>query len=153
MTNFKTRTIYGKKYEFKLQKDGKYWMTKDLTGTRQGVHQGKNTEYFTFDQANSLKLPKDVKVPSKDDFVNLYRSYGEDAKLFLKDSIFADSFSGDYFDDMYDQGNYGYYWSSTARGTVNAFGLYFDDEFVYPGVDYVKYAGYAVRCVIYGGYE
>lgn len=152
-TKTKTRTIYGKEYTFELQKDGKYWMTTDLTNTKQGIHQGKGTEYFTFDQANNLKLPKDVKIPSKDDFVKLYESYDRDAKRFLKGSVFADSFSGlcSYSDGLYGQGNYGRYWSSTAYGADGAFGLYFGDEYVYPGSVGNEGVGYAVRCVIEGG--
>lgn len=147
-----TRTIYGRQYKFTLMPDGNYWMTENLTATKQGVHQDieNETEYFTFGQANSLKLPKDVHVPSKDDFIKLVKALGVKTGKKLIRSDFQATFSGFYYDGLGVQGGEGNYWSSTAVGTGVAYGLNFYDDYVYPGNGSYKDVGYAVRCVIYG---
>ncbi|MBQ1373714.1 hypothetical protein IIY66_02840, partial [Candidatus Saccharibacteria bacterium] len=49
---------------------------------------------------------------------------------------------------VYNRGSYGRYWSSSAYSSLNAYRLYFDSEFVYPGTgNYYKYYGNMVRCV------
>ena len=60
-------------------------------------------------------------------------------------------FSGGWLDGFYNQGSYGYYWSSTASSSAEAGNLYFYSSFVYPGYSVnVKYNGRAVRCVMDG---
>ncbi len=43
---------------------------------------------------------------------------------------------------------YGYYWTTSARGTSTAHSMYFGPTYVYPGTrEASKYAGYSVRCI------
>ena len=46
------------------------------------------------------------------------------------------------------RGNFGYYWSSTARNTYNAYYLYFVSSNVSPTGNSDKSRGFSVRCVI-----
>ena len=49
---------------------------------------------------------------------------------------------------VYERGSYGYYWSSTALSSYNAYYLYLNSSLVNPGTnDYTKYVGRAFRCV------
>ena len=45
------------------------------------------------------------------------------------------------------QGSSGYYWSSTADGSDNAYRLYLNSSSVYPASSSSKYRGFSVRCV------
>ncbi len=46
------------------------------------------------------------------------------------------------------RGSYGYYWSSTARSSLNAYDLYFSSSVVGPGTgSSIKYYGGTIRCV------
>jgi hypothetical protein len=57
--------------------------------------------------------------------------------------------SGLYYYGLFGQGDYGYYWSSTAYSSGYAYLLYFDPSYVYPGDDYYdSVIGLAVRCVL-----
>ena len=44
-------------------------------------------------------------------------------------------------------GSYGYYWSSTASGTSNAYGVYFYSGYLGPAGSVDRYRGYSVRLV------
>ena len=49
---------------------------------------------------------------------------------------------------VYNRGSYGYYWSSTANSSDDAYYLYLDSSYVTPGTsDSSKYLGWTVRCV------
>ncbi|MBQ3353127.1 BspA family leucine-rich repeat surface protein, partial [Candidatus Saccharibacteria bacterium] len=49
---------------------------------------------------------------------------------------------------VYNRGSYGYYWSSSANGSYNAYSLYFNSTGVGPGTNYNgKYNGLSVRCI------
>lgn len=45
-------------------------------------------------------------------------------------------------------GSYGYWWSSTAYSSANAYFLYLDASRVYPSSSISRYYGYSVRCVL-----
>jgi len=49
--------------------------------------------------------------------------------------------------NVYNVGDYGYYWSSTPNGEYYPYYLYFDDSYVYPANYYYRYFGYSVRLV------
>ena len=60
-------------------------------------------------------------------------------------------FSGYWDNGFYNQGFYGYYWSSTANSSPYARYLFFNSFSVYPGSNSTnKYDGFAVRCVMDG---
>jgi hypothetical protein len=46
-----------------------------------------------------------------------------------------------------DVGSSGFYWSGSARGSSNAYYLYFNNGYVYPADIISQGRGYAVRCV------
>ncbi|MBO4276172.1 hypothetical protein J5868_00465, partial [Candidatus Saccharibacteria bacterium] len=48
----------------------------------------------------------------------------------------------------YDRNSIGFYWSSSANSSSNAYRLYLFSSWVYPGTDNRdKYSGFSVRCV------
>ena len=56
--------------------------------------------------------------------------------------------SGYWYNSFFNQGSYGYYWSSSQYSRVNAHSLYFSSTSVYPASNYDnKYYGFAVRCI------
>ena len=60
-------------------------------------------------------------------------------------------FSGGWSSGFVVQGSNGYYWSSTARSSTNAWGLGFNSSGVNPGSTHGgKYVGFAIRCVMDG---
>ena len=56
-------------------------------------------------------------------------------------------YSGAYTSGLAGQGTWGNYWSSTVVGVTNANALLFRASNVGTATSYVKYYGYAVRCV------
>ena len=60
-------------------------------------------------------------------------------------------FSGYYYGDVRDQGDYGYWWSATADDSGNAYILYADSNgYVYPRDGYSGSLGYSIRCLMPG---
>jgi uncharacterized protein (TIGR02145 family) len=58
-------------------------------------------------------------------------------------------FSGYYYSSLYNQGSYGYFWSSTVNSSTSAPDLYFYSGLVYPGSSYDgRNYGFAVRCLV-----
>ena len=58
-------------------------------------------------------------------------------------------FSGYWYNGFYNQGSYGYYWSSTANSSTFARNLSFDSSYVGPGnFNGNKCSGRAIRCVL-----
>ena len=57
-------------------------------------------------------------------------------------------FSGYWDNGFYYQGSDGYYWSSTANSSTNAWVLYFSSSYVSPARGGSKWYGFAVRCVM-----
>ena len=52
-----------------------------------------------------------------------------------------------YSGSVSNRGSNGYYWSSTAGSSGNAYSLYFNSSNVYPSSGYDKYSGFSVRCL------
>lgn len=91
--------------------------------------------------------PKNWKLPAYSDYQNLRGYYDSSAQM--HDSSFT--FSGYVYNGILNnsQNDYsaGYYWSSTARDTSNAYELYINKSMAYAGDNLLKYYGFSVRCM------
>jgi uncharacterized protein (TIGR02145 family) len=66
----------------------------------------------------------------------------------LASGAWGGAYSGGWETGLYDQSSYGYFWSSTVYSGAYARYLYFNSSFVSPVNSYIKWDGYAVRCVL-----
>ena len=95
--------------------------------------------------------PKGWRLPtsgnSNNDFQILYSSYNSSSAL--RSSPVNLTLSGSaYSSSTYDQGSYGYYWSSTVYNNNYAYYLFLGSSGVNPSRDNdTKYSGFSVRCV------
>ena len=89
--------------------------------------------------------PSGWRLPTQAELTTLKNSYNTGAKLV--GSPFLGVYAGDYYNSQfYDGGSGGYYWSSTADNSFNAYVLFFYSSSA--GVSYNnKYNGRSVRCV------
>ncbi len=125
----------------------------------------KNIEdYHNFYEANGIAAVNGKRLPTKEEFEqlnscfkvwdsNLTGYWFAECKADLKNpfkSLFLPAAGYRYYftGSVYNQGSYGYYWSSTAYSGTLGHSLYFNDAYVGP-VNYGSYAyGFAIRCVI-----
>ena len=123
---------------------------------------GVGTTSITNADVNESICPAGWRLPTSNSdsanysFGNLVKQYGytgsnqsgtTDATLLASPLFFARGgyvYSG----SLYDQGSYGYYWSSRAySSSYIAYYLLFNSSYVGPSSDYFRYFGFSVRCV------
>ena len=110
---------------------------------------GTGTYEITSGNATSSICPTGWRLPTSTEFNTMYNQYGSGRNLRATGAgqpafVLSGFRSGS---STYDQGSYGYYWSSTAYSSFNAYRLYLNSSGVYPR-DYIsKYYGFSVRCV------
>ena len=89
--------------------------------------------------------PSGWRLPTSAELTTLKNSYSTGTAL--TGSPFLGVYAGVYYNSQfYDGGSYGYYWSSTANNSNNAYYLYFNSSSADVRNDY-KNKGYSVRCV------
>jgi uncharacterized protein (TIGR02145 family) len=115
--------------------------------------------YFSFDEANASDLGDGWKMPTKEDFRELYDNTtsewttlnGVYGRLFTSklngNSIFfpaAGYYSGT---TLYGRGSYGYYWSASRYSGSLGYRLLFYSGYVYPQYFSSRRFGFSVRAV------
>ena len=88
-------------------------------------------------------------------FYNLLNQYGftsstgSGTNSITRDPLFfvRSGYVGPDFHYLFNAGNYGYYWSSVARSSSNAYLLSFFSSNVSPSSNIIRYVGQSVRCV------
>ena len=77
----------------------------------------------------------------------LSSTYADDAALVANNLVFLPAAGFRYGSDVYGVGELGSYWSSTAYGSIDAYGVSFNSSDVRPGYDDYLFSGYSVRLV------
>jgi len=134
-------------YQCAMMPDGKIWQIENMRGGDCLYTDNEYGSYYTWEQAKKV-VPKGFKLPTKKDFDRLIKALGVKTGRELYESIWQGIFSGSYYNGLYGQGNNGYYWSSTALDSSDAYYLYLYDGYVGPGFSFGKTYGFAVRCLI-----
>ena len=108
---------------------------------------------------DSSICPAGWTLPTQSQFSTLYSNYNS-AALMLVDSPTttkentAGKIPGFLLSGLYSTGgadglgSYGYYWSRAAGSAQSAYGLYLNSSSVNPAVNYGKYDGFSVRCIL-----
>ena len=78
---------------------------------------------------------------------NVYTSGGNWEAMEAAGAVFLPAAGYRNGSDVYNVGDYGVYWSSTALNAYGAYSLYFISGYVYPAIDRSRYLGYSVRLV------
>lgn len=160
-------TREGKKYieqcneEYDLELQVKNW-NENAIDTKLGFYIApenlkiEDKEHFTWDEAKEYeKKLEDTgwRLPTVGEWVQMYGKYGidengKDAPDNLMKSLSL-PLAGDYYNGSYYYGgSYGFFWSSTAYDTTNAYYLHFCSTFVYPQSYFNKSAyGFNVRMI------
>lgn len=110
----------------------------------------ENNVYYTYNKAMEVEKkhlkPNGWRLPTKDEWQALYDEYGNDIVdvLGLQKNGYISAANG----SLYDQGTYGYYWSSTAGSSATlAYDFGFNASDFYPQGHNLKGYGSSVRCV------
>ena len=107
--------------------------------------------YSITGSASSSICPKGWRLPTGGDsgeFQSLYNQYNTSANM--RDATNGPGFvlSGYRLgSSTRDQDSYGYYWSSTALSSNDAYGLHLGRSYVVPAYNNYKYRGFSARCV------
>ena len=113
---------------------------------------GQGTCSMTSGSVSYDICPAGWRLPTLAEFNTLYISTGSSASNMLSTAagdnywgaVLAGSRNGS---STWQQGTYGYYWSSTARNASSAYALRPSSSSVNPQFSMVKYYGFSVRCV------
>ena len=124
---------------------------------------GVETTSITNADVNESICPAGWRLPTSNladanySFGNLVKQYGytgenqddtSDAALLASPLFFARGGNAIFFGSLYDQGSYGYYWSSRAYSDIyNAYDLNFGSSLVDPNDGISRAYGLSVRCV------
>lgn len=109
-------------------------------------------KHFTFDEALEIekKLKDGWRLPTRSEWVLICEEFGQkDGKLdadTLVKNLHLGRNGGIFDSTLQYAGSSGYYWSSTAYSSANAFYLYFGTN-VAPSSNYCRYWGFSFRCV------
>ena len=110
---------------------------------------GWGTSSVTSGNSSQSICPKNWRLPtggSSGEFKTLYSNYNSSA--LMRGSPVNFSIAGSVYDGTaYDQGSYGYYWSSTVYAADYAYYLFLNSSTVDPAHRLNKYYGFSVRCV------
>jgi uncharacterized protein (TIGR02145 family) len=113
---------------------------------------GTGTAAMTSGNATASICPVGWHLPtggSSGEFRALNILMSSSAANWTSSGVWRGAYSG-YFNPGYglvNQGSHGYYWSSTAGGSMGVYSFYFVSGYVYPENSSSKYVGFAVRCV------
>lgn len=115
---------------------------------------GNKKEYFTWDEAMEIqkKLPNGWRLPTRSEWAILAEEFGQDENGELNGTKLSEALdlplSGNRNGgSTYDQGSYGYYWSSVANNNNNAYNLNLNSSDVSPQSYGSKWLGFTVRCI------
>lgn len=118
---------------------------------------GTGTYAMSSGNASNSICPKGWRLPtggSSSDFADLVNAYGGNnstgSSNLRATPVPNFQYSGLVWNDgdgLAYQGSDGYYWSSTAGNSYNAYYLYLSSSIAYPAYYFDKYYGYSVRCV------
>ncbi len=98
--------------------------------------------------ATASICPKGWRLPTGGDsgeFQTLYNNYNSSALMRGDPAFVLPGIRGG--STVLGEDYFGYYWSSTANNSDNAYDLYLDNSNVSPAGNFIKYAGSSVRCV------
>ena len=145
---------------------GYYCWGKTVDQDSKGAYKGGTSALTGTDDTATNLWGSNWRMPTKDEFGALlnnctctwttnYNGIGADGLLctgkdaYSSNSVFLPAAGYCYFGDVFDQGDYGAYWSSTPRESYNnrAYDLYFDsvDQLV---INHERSRGYSVRAVL-----
>jgi uncharacterized protein (TIGR02145 family) len=113
----------------------------------------ESTENTNVTDAGVGLCPTDWHLPTGDasgEFQTLHAAMGSATANWRPAGAWRGVYSGSFNPNygMYNQGNYGLYWSATVFSSRNAYRLNFHRSAAYQVDNYFKYNGFAVRCIL-----
>ena len=106
---------------------------------------GTGTCSMSSGNATASICPKGWRLPTNSEFQTLYNNYSSSSAMQGTPAFVLSGYRNG--SSTYNQGSYGFYWSSTAYSSASAYSLYLYSSSVSPQDYNNKYYGFTVRCV------